>query len=170
MYTVDPDIGRAATLPGSFYSDAAAFDAMRKRIFARTWQWLGSLEDVESAQTLSPRTLLPGCLDEPLLLARDAAGTLRCLSNVCTHRGNILVAAPCRAAQIRCGYHSRRFDLAGRMAFMPEFQGARDFPSPSDDLPRVSLYPTGSSPCGRTGRSTSRTTWRVSTSPSCIRG
>ena len=62
---------------------------------------------------------------------------LRCLSNVCTHRGNILVNAPCAAKQIRCGYHSRRFDLAGRMTFMPEFGAAKDFPTPSDDLPRV---------------------------------
>jgi choline monooxygenase len=81
--------------------------------------------------------MLPGLLDEPLLLARDAQGTLRCLSNVCTHRGNILVHAPCRGDQIRCGYHSRRFDLAGRMTFMPEFEQARHFPSPADHLPQV---------------------------------
>src|SRR5262249_47428750 len=89
--------------------------------------------------SLSPRELLPGLLAEPLLLARDAAGELRCLSNVCTHRGNILVKAPCAAKEIRCGYHSRRFDLAGRMTFMPEFKEARGFPSPSDDLPRVAF-------------------------------
>src|SRR5205085_8937229 len=87
--------------------------------------------------------LLPGFLDEPLLLSRDAAGTLRCLSNVCTHRGNILVNAPCRAKQIRCGYHSRRFELDGRMTFMPEFKEAKDFPRPEDDLPRLALQEWG---------------------------
>jgi choline monooxygenase len=56
---------------------------------------------------------------------------------VCTHRGNILVPHACRAEQIRCRYHSRRFDLAGRMTFMPEFKEAKNFPSPSDDLPAV---------------------------------
>ena len=66
-----------------------------------------------------------------------AAGRLRCLSNVCTHRGNILVKAPCVAKEIRCGYHSRRFDLAGRMTFMPEFQEAKNFPSSRDNLPAV---------------------------------
>ena len=34
---------------------------------------------------------LPGSLDEPLLLSRDQSGDLRCLSNVCTHRGTQLV-------------------------------------------------------------------------------
>ena len=139
MYAIDPDITVAATLPGAFYADAAAFAAMRERVFARSWQWIGGVADVAEPGSLSPRDLLPGHLDEPLLLARDEAGMLRCLSNVCTHRGNILVAAACRARDIRCGYHSRRFDLAGRMTFMPEFREARDFPSQADHLPRVAF-------------------------------
>ena len=138
-YAIDADIATASTLPGRFYSDADTFAALRERAFARTWQWLGDLADVASPQSLSPRDVLPGFLDEPLLLARDEAGELRCLSNVCTHRGNILVKAPCSAKQIRCGYHSRRFDLAGRMTFMPEFAAAKNFPSPSDHLPRVAF-------------------------------
>lgn len=136
-YAVDPDITRAATLDRAFYADAGAYAATRERIFARAWHWLGDLRDVALPGSLSPRDVLPGLLDEPLLLARDAGGTLRCLSNVCTHRANLLVQAPCRADQIRCGYHSRRFDLAGRMTFMPEFEDACDFPSAADDLPQV---------------------------------
>ncbi|MCC6193993.1 MAG: Rieske 2Fe-2S domain-containing protein, partial [Burkholderiales bacterium] len=110
---IDPDIARACTPDPVFYTDPAAYAATRERVFTHTWQWLGDLRDVASPGSLAPCTLLPGLLDEPLLLARDGAGTLRCLSNVCTHRANLLVAAPCRAREIRCGYHSRRFDLAG---------------------------------------------------------
>ena len=138
-YEVGADIASAHTLPGSFYSDREAFERLRERVFARSWQWLGDLADVAAPESLSPRDLLPGMLDEPLLLSRDTGGTLRCLSNVCTHRGNILVKAPCAAKEIRCGYHSRRFDLSGRMIFMPEFRDAKDFPSPSDDLPQVAF-------------------------------
>ena len=138
-YAIEEDITRAATLPGRFYSDAVAFGVMRERVFARTWQWIGDLADVAKPCSLAPRELLPGVLDEPLLLARDETGSLRCLSNVCTHRGNILVKGPCVAKDIRCGYHSRRFDLTGRMTFMPEFKEARDFPSASDHLPRVAF-------------------------------
>jgi len=138
-FTIDPDVALARTLPRAFYLDPAIHALTRERVFARTWQWLGGLDDVAAAGSLSPREMLPGHLAEPLLLARDAGGELRCLSNVCTHRGNLLVRAPCRAEQIRCGYHSRRFDLAGRMTFMPGFDGARDFPAATDDLPRVAL-------------------------------
>jgi choline monooxygenase len=136
--SVDPDITVAFTIDSGFYRDEAAYVRGRERIFARTWQWIGDLVDVSAAGSLAPRVLLPGLHDEPLLLARDLEGTLRCLSNVCTHRGNILVHAPCsRAEQIRCSYHSRRFDLSGRMTFMPEFAQARNFPSPADDLPQI---------------------------------
>ena len=138
-YTIDQDITVASTLPGSFYSDVAAFNLMRDRVFTRTWQYVGALADVSRPGSLSPRDLLPGYLDEPLLLSRDEAGELRCLSNVCTHRGNILVKVPCTAKEIRCGYHSRRFDLAGRMTFMPEFKEAKNFPSASDHLPRAAF-------------------------------
>lgn len=137
-YSIDPDIAVASTIDSSFYRDEQAYALARQRIFARTWQWIGDLADVSEGSSLSPRELLPGVFGEPLLLARDGAGTLRCLSNVCTHRGNILVRAACRAAeQIRCGYHSRRFDLAGRMTFMPEFADAKNFPSPADNLPEI---------------------------------
>jgi choline monooxygenase len=138
-YTIDPDIARAATLDAAFYTDPAAGHLVRERVFAGSWQWLGDLHDVAQPGTLSPRDLLPGLVDEPLLLARDTDGTLRCLSNVCTHRANLLVPAAARADHIRCGYHSRRFDLAGRMTFMPGFEGACDFPSAADDLPQVPL-------------------------------
>jgi len=136
-FEIHPEVARARTLDKSFYLDPAAYALARERLFARSWQWLGTLDDVSTPGSMSPRELLPGLLDEPLLLARDEAGTLRCMSNVCTHRGNRLVHEPCRAAQIRCGYHSRRFGLDGRMQFMPGFEGACDFPTAADDLAHV---------------------------------
>ena len=138
-FSVNDDVTRARTIDTRFYLDDAVFAAARERVFAPSWQWLGDLADVAVPGSLAPRTLLPGLLDEPLLLARDGQGSLRCLSNVCTHRGHLLVDAPCRKEQIRCPYHSRRFDLAGRMTFMPGFEGAQDFPGPADHLPALGL-------------------------------
>ena len=127
-YHVDADITTASTLEGAFYHDTATYERSRESVFARSWQWIGDLSDVAAPQSMSPRNLLPGMLDEALLLTRDRENKLRCLSNVCTHRGNLLVKAACQADQIRCGYHSRRFDLSGRMTFMPEFKDAKNFP------------------------------------------
>ncbi len=138
-FAVDPDITNARTLDKAFYLDPAVFAQAREKVFATAWHWLGRLDDVAEAGTLAPHELLPGLLDEPVLLSRDAQGTLRCLSNVCTHRANRLVDRPCKAEHIRCAYHSRRFELNGQMRFMPGFEGARNFPSSSDHLPELAL-------------------------------
>ncbi len=128
---------RARTLHKDFYLDDGVWAQVREQVFARSWQWLGQLPAEPTA--LQPVELLPGLLDEPLLLACDDAGHLRALSNVCTHRGKKLVEQPCRAKEIRCGYHSRRFSLDGRLRFMPGFEGACDFPSEEDHLPQLAL-------------------------------
>lgn len=136
-FEVDADVRAARTLPPSFYLDSGVFAAVRDQVFARSWQWLGPTDEVAAHGSMAPRTLLPGLLDEPLLLARDAQGALRCLSNVCTHRGAVMVAQACQAETIRCPYHGRRFGLDGCLRHAPGFEGALDFPSAADDLPQV---------------------------------
>lgn len=138
-FHVDPDIRSASTIDKRFYLDEAVYAASRERIFDRSWQWIGDLADMDGAGALSPREMLPGFMDESLLLARDRGGVIRCLSNVCTHRGNLLVREACKAEDIRCGYHSRRFDFTGRMTFMPAFKEAANFPAPCDNLPELSF-------------------------------
>lgn len=142
-FEVEEDIRRAWTAPSDLYGDRALFDALRERVFARSWQHLGHTDGVRVPGAVEPVTLLPGLLDEPLLLARDADDTLRCLSNVCTHRGNLLVESGGHCKALRCRYHGRRFRLDGSFLSMPEFDDAEGFPSPSDDLPRLPLETWG---------------------------
>ena len=137
---IDEDVTRARTLPAEVYGDPAWHRTITERVLRRGWHLVGDAVDDGAASSVAPATLLPGCLDEPLLLATDAQGVTRCLSNVCTHRGNLLVAARGPVTGIRCGYHGRRFALDGRFLSMPRFEGAKDFPSPADDLPRVPLH------------------------------
>jgi choline monooxygenase len=84
-----------------------------------------------------PFTLLEGSLDEPLLLTRDFKDQVHCLSNVCTHRGNIVVESEGVERGLRCRYHGRRFALDGRFEAMPEFEEAANFPGDADHLPHV---------------------------------
>jgi choline monooxygenase len=131
--SIDPDITRARTLTSDFYTDPAWFEASKEKIFARSWQFLGQVGAFDS---LKPVTMLPEMLGEPLLLSK-VDNSVRCLSNVCTHRGKILVEEPCEANLIRCGYHGRRFSLDGKFLSMPEFEGVEDFPSESENLRRI---------------------------------
>jgi choline monooxygenase len=135
-FEIDEDIARARTLPAAVYRDPRFLDLARERVFAPSWQLVPEADRLSSEINVVPFTLLPGLLDEPLLFARGANGE-SCLSNVCTHRGNLVALEAGKANGFRCGYHGRCFGLDGRFASMPEFEGVKDFPGPSDDLRRV---------------------------------
>ena len=136
---IDADIRRASTLPAAVYRDAEWYEAEKTHVFAGAWHFAGDVFQLPAPAHAVPLTLLPDCLDEPLVLARDEAGAFHCLSNVCTHRGNLVCEKQGPARQLRCSYHGRRFGLDGRFTFMPEFEGVEGFPSPADDLPRLPL-------------------------------
>jgi choline monooxygenase len=142
-FEIDADITRASTPPSRVYHDPAEFAVQRDRIFARSWLHAGDAGRVRAPGHVLPFTLLPGCLDEPLLLSRDQDGELRCLSNVCTHRGALVVEGEGHVNTLRCRYHGRRFGLDGCFQFMPEFDGVHGFPSDADHLPRLPLREWG---------------------------
>ena len=82
-------------------------------------------------------------MHEPLLLTRDKDGALHCMSNVCTHRGNLMVYEPCKLNQLRCKYHGRLFSLDGKFISMPEFKEVEDFPTEADNLHALPLFQWG---------------------------
>ena len=94
---------------------------------------------VTNINSVYPFNLLTGILDEPLFFSKDESGAVKCLSNVCTHRGKILVEKPGNSKLITCGYHGRCFHLDGKMKRMPKFEEAKNFPSEADHLTKVSF-------------------------------
>jgi choline monooxygenase len=134
---INDDITRASTLPSTFYSDQTIFEAAREKIFTRSWQFMTDSDRLRVPGTVLPWSLLPGYIDEPLVFTRDDSDRLHCLSNVCTHRGNLLVEGECHAAAMRCRYHGRRFGLDGCFLSTPGFEQAVNFPSADDNLAQV---------------------------------
>lgn len=141
-FEIDADIRRARLPPGGYYSDPRAFELTRERVFARGWHVVGHESEL-AAGARRPVTLLPGLLDEPLLLTRAGDGVLRALSNVCTHRGALVCTEPAAGAgaareagadggaaaagadaPLRCPYHGRRFAPDGRFLSMPGLDAA----------------------------------------------
>ncbi len=142
-FHIDPDISKAKTLHTDFYTDPVLFQKSREKIFADSWQYIGDRTLVPQYGSCYPFTLLENFLDEPVLLTKDAAGQLYCMSNVCTHRGTILVKEPCNAVHLRCRYHGRQFGLDGSFLSMPEFKEVKNFPTKEDNLKRLPLYEWG---------------------------
>jgi len=140
-FFVDPDISKARTLDTSFYTDPFHFERAKELIFLPSWQYVTNRSEIGAR--CNPLTLLPRYLDEPLVITSNDRNQLRCLSNVCTHRGNILVNEPCNTSTIRCRYHGRLFRMDGQFVSMPEFKEVEDFPSAADDLPSFPLQEFG---------------------------
>lgn len=142
-FHVHPEIERAETLPASFYQSSEVFDDLKQKVFMKTAQYAGEASDISLPNQVRPVNLLDGYLNEPIILSRDSNDTLHCLSNVCTHRGNIIIEDGMTARSLVCQYHGRRFSLDGKFEFMPEFEEALDFPRPCDHLHQFPLQQWG---------------------------
>ena len=137
--TIDEDIRKASTLPGWVYTEPETYARIRERVFARSWQLVGDVDRVKVPGQVAPFTLLESLLDEPLLLTRDKADEIHCLSNVCTHRANLVSEHEGVEPFLRCRYHGRRFGLDGKFLSMPEFEQTANFPTSADDLRSIAL-------------------------------
>lgn len=144
IFFIDPDITKSETLPASFYTNDTIFELLKKQVFLKSWQWIGDENLVAKEPSAFPFVLLDGFLTEPLLLTRDETGDVHCLSNVCTHRGNLVALEKGSAKKLRCSYHGRRFKLNGEFEFMPEFNDADNFPRPCDNLHQFPIRKWGS--------------------------
>jgi choline monooxygenase len=132
--------GRAErTISKRLYTDRNFFDSLAQSLFAPSWQFLTADAHLKAAGQVLPITVLENFLDQPILLTRSSDDRINCLSNVCTHRGNLLVEGPCNTTSLRCRYHGRRFGLEGQFISAPGFEGAPHFPKAVDSLPHVPL-------------------------------
>ena len=139
MKKIDSDITKAATLEGEFYTSESCFKVNMESIFARNWQFITDDSTLSVNRSAFPFQFLGDVLPEPLVLINNE-GNINCFSNVCTHRGNILISEPCTIKQnITCGYHGRQFDICGKFRFMPKTEGMQNFPQSQDNLSEISL-------------------------------
>lgn len=139
MKKVQAEIARSSTLPADFYFDDQIWEALKEDVFAKSWLYLGDQKEIFNVQVNTyPLMLLEKYLDEPLVLT-EQDGEIRCLSNVCTHRGFLVSHHPGKNRKLLCSYHGRRFNLNGEFEFMPEFKEVENFPRPCENLHRLPL-------------------------------
>ena len=122
---IDPEIGRAWSLPAPVYTDPSVLALEHEKIFGRTWQVVGHCHQLANPGDFFT-TELHG---EPLLLVRGAGGELRGFYNVCRHRAGP-PAEGCGSRKLfRCGYHGWTYGLDGSLISAPEFESQQDFSS-----------------------------------------
>lgn len=139
-FFIDKDISKAKTISTEVYKSADVYKLFIEKIFANSWQFIGDSDLLNNQNNCHPFTLLEGSLNEPLLLTKDENKKIHCLSNVCTHRGNILAYEPCNTKSLICKYHGRVFNINGKFKSMPEFKEVKNFPKESDNLFELPIF------------------------------
>ena len=133
---IDEHIRKAKTIPSKFYHSPKVYRKLKK-LFNQSWQFIGDTDLLEKNNT-HPGILLEGMVNEPYVLTKSE-DNIRCLSNVCTHRGTIVCEEAAKTKNLVCGYHGRQFHIDGKMKFMPEFEDVKNFPSKSDNLSPIEM-------------------------------
>lgn len=116
-------VERAETLPARCYTDSAYLALEQRRIFNRTWQLVGRLEQVAAPGSYFTANVN----EEPVLVARGSDGELRAFHNVCPHRAGPVAQGYGQCERFRCGYHGWTFATDGRLIGVPDFDGVENF-------------------------------------------
>jgi choline monooxygenase len=104
-------------LPARAYSDHAWLEHETERLFERSWTLVASLDELTGAVDRLPVHV--GRI--PLLIVRQADGSLRAFHNMCRHRGMLLVAEPAAGpGRLRCPYHGWQYATSGELEVVPQ--------------------------------------------------
>lgn len=131
--TFEPKVARANTLDASWYLDPAVFDLEMERIFARTWQCVAHLNDLQKPGDY----LAVDAAREPIVLVRDQNNQLRAYYNVCPHRAGIVARGKGNRKTLQCLYHGWTFGLDGNLRTIPGFEGTENFDKACNGLHEI---------------------------------
>lgn len=135
---------RSSSLPARCYTDPAFYELEKERVFRRSWLGVGRAEQVANPGDYFTVDLF----GEPLIVVRDNRGTVRALSNVCTHRWMLLAGHDASSTfpfktescgnrdSFQCPFHLWSFDLDGQMIGAPEMEQAENFDKEEWGLPQ----------------------------------
>ncbi|HEY7099982.1 MAG TPA: aromatic ring-hydroxylating dioxygenase subunit alpha [Terriglobales bacterium] len=123
-YNDDAPLSEASTIPAPWYVDSRVADLESEAVFAKTWQMVGRIEQVEK-----PGQFITAVVGgEPIVVVRGNDGMLRGFFNVCRHHAAAVVTEKCgQASLLHCPYHGWNYGLDGSLKGMPEFDGVKGF-------------------------------------------
>jgi phenylpropionate dioxygenase-like ring-hydroxylating dioxygenase large terminal subunit len=113
------------------FTDPAIYELELEHIFKRTWICVGHVSEIPNPGDYVLRYIG----EDPVIVARDRAGDINILLNVCSHRS----MGVCRkelgnTRNFTCPYHGWTYDATGRLVGVPGERAMYD-----DDLSRAEL-------------------------------
>ena len=122
------------------FRDPAVFELEMRHIFEATWNFVGLESQLPRANDYLTTTIGRA----PVVVMRDADGTLGCFLNSCRHKGAMVFhTATGNAAHASCPYHGWTYDTGGRcIAITSHRQGnyTQAFQEADHNLARVAKF------------------------------
>ena len=133
-FQINEDGGRFRVARSS-YTDPALHAAELDAIFSKCWLFVGHDSELAKPNDFATRRIA----GRPVIFLRDRGGVVRCLLNVCPHRG----AQVCRqkkgsAKLFSCIYHGWAFENTGKAISIAE---AETYPDKFNDPGRNDMVP-----------------------------
>jgi phenylpropionate dioxygenase-like ring-hydroxylating dioxygenase large terminal subunit len=114
---------------GSLYTDPAIYQEELRKIWYRTWVYVGHESEIPKANDFVMKSIGP----EPVIMTRDKSGKVHLLHNRCPHRGNrVCMTEQGNARSFTCPYHGWTFANDGVLKGYP-------FPSGYEGVDRGEL-------------------------------
>ncbi|MEM7181159.1 MAG: aromatic ring-hydroxylating dioxygenase subunit alpha [Spirochaetota bacterium] len=130
-------IGTAKNLPFGSYTSLEVYNAEQKSIFSQDWVFVCFQADVKNPGDYQTSTIA----GEPIAVVHGKDGKLRALSNVCRHRGAVLLqdrAGSLKKNKISCTYHAWNYSDVGALEGIP-FRGKVEINREEHCLPQFQL-------------------------------
>ena len=139
MQTITDELNRylglgydqARTMPSEFYTSVELLALEKERLFRGQWICLGRSHQVSQPGDYFTAELI----GEPLIVVRNSSNEIKVLSNVCRHRGSILIEGSGNTTTFVCPYHAWSYNIDGKLRRAPLIESRADFDQTECRLP-----------------------------------
>jgi len=144
-------VDEAVTLPPAAYTSQEFYEFEQRAIWDHAWQCVGRVDEIPNPGDYFT-TLVSG--GERVIVARNAAGEINVMSEVCQHRGMCVTAPEKRdrdewfdevpytegnTRTFKCPYHWWIYDLDGKLIGAPDMNHRDDFTRSEVVLPHLNV-------------------------------
>ncbi len=123
----------ARTMPPEVYTSDEFLRFEYDALFAHEWLCVGRADQIPQPGDWFTVTIA----DEPLIVVRDKAGAINCLSAVCQHRAMQICDGHGNDTTFKCPYHHWNYGLDGRLLGAPAMERTEGFEKSEYPLPRM---------------------------------
>lgn len=121
------------TMPPEFYYSSELVEQEQRSVFVTGWIPVGRVDEVPESGDYFTLDIV----GEPLLVVRGKDQRLKVLSNVCRHRGSLIMQGSGNVKKLSCPYHQWTYALDGKLLVAPLVEESDHFKRNECSLPEI---------------------------------